>query len=148
MGGKPVQGAVTVAPGNKVRLHDWQRCASAFRSSAIVLPRLGCEPGFHENQRWWQKWYQIYALQVVVVEGAYLWHSLGQWVELRRMLAGLLYVDAGEAIIGAQVCPAQSTANRRQPLCSYCASACEAANLLFSRHQSVGAASNLQNTGL
>lgn len=40
---------------------------------------------------------------VVVVEGAYIWHSLGQWLELRRMLSGLIYVDAGEAFMGAQV---------------------------------------------
>lgn len=41
--------------------------------------------------------------QVVVVEGAYLWHNLGDWVELRRTMAGLLYVDQGEGFIGAQV---------------------------------------------
>lgn len=43
------------------------------------------------------------AHRIVIVEGAYLWHSLGQWVELRRMLSSLLYVDAGEAVVGAQV---------------------------------------------
>ena len=43
--------------------------------------------------------------RVVILEGAYMWHSLGEWVDIRRMLNGLLYVDEGESIMSAQVRP-------------------------------------------